>query len=939
MKPLLFAFYLLSLVDVYTIKVTHHVPGSPHAANVVSTATDGVAKAATAVTPEAAKPATEQHEVTVQPVAAHQEPKEAAEKPVEAAKTNETHAKVEEPTVATVAQELTGNQQHEHAAKQEEHKEGAKTVESHDDKATAVEEPVVKAKTETETQPKPAAAPEAPKVPAVPAEAKEPVVEKTQQNETTQGHEQPGHGQQGPEQQPKSEVKAADSASAEKKAGEAQHPEQVKAEEHANEKAVEQAAQPAAHAAPPAQPPAVPPAQPEAQPAAKVDQNKPAGDAAQSDVDGKHAEGEQQPAAPHGQDEKTGTPAEAVPNAPHVTEPAAPKADVTEVHADEQNVAKKEQALGGFMTLAPARGNSGGGEKEPLTLETMVKVGSICEKQQIITRYVKQQLKNGPLRPTFDPILQDNVYLAMCKSVLSKKPSVCKKQNITSQPLCPKNNMSAVVDEYLVHGVCTVEAAINQLYHTESKGSFVYSEMEAVMGVIKALPQLENETTKLLKQSESILESITKLFKEAELALVSKKVQNVFYKRWALMETLLCGVAAGNENDIVDNVVVDVARHTSHLKVDLEAFIAEATAVFLEAYKPMEAMIAIVGGDILSKAIKLDKESFSSDMKNLIAVIKDMHLPTVSDKVMEELKKIPHTNLDFGDVESIAEKLKGQVSLVEREENTVSNTVAGMLGKITGGKDATPAKLGDIMKQLKSKDTELSPIDAFRKVLISLEIFTYQGNHILPKLDVASIKETVRSALLDLSDEEMVAKLIVKHQAALRLFYLIVKKMIPLPATDLTKAATTINPFAKGIGDIAKEIEGHINRVRDSVSTYALPKGQAHDAHKEADGEGHPKAPEVQLTASSMLQLAHRSRVRHNSKGNERGDVTGDHTDSNFVVESSSGGVDLESKTDKYVTLTKFQTASTNLLNINSFSMPSAIATVAVAFIGISVAF
>ncbi|KAK1936188.1 putative membrane protein [Babesia divergens] len=542
-------------------------------------------------------------------------------------------------------------------------------------------------------------------------------------------------------------------------------------------------------------------------------------------------------------------------------------------------------------------------KEEAPTLETLVNSGSICEKQKIVSEFLKEQLQDGPLRSNFDYKRSTNPALVQCKSMVKNPLRVCKTTSTTAKRGCLNSDMFKLVDKYMAYGVCTVEAALNQLYHKEHTADFVANDIDSLIELINAVPFLSGELKEMYTRTDEILRLLRSLFKEAELALVSPEVQRILYKRWAIIDAILCGVAEGASNDIMNSISVDLDRRKAQANIDVEDFLSEATEVFLNAYKPLEKFVDAFESGLLTKAVKLNKDDFESNVREMLPVLSEAHQPAISDSAIDELRKMPHSGLDAKDVDKIASQIGSSVSLVQEGED-VSTTDGAERKSEDNVEDNRPAyaKIGDVKEQAEN----INPVEAFRKVLLNLDMFTYKGDHILPKLDEEKIKTMTREAILDVSDEEMVAKLIVKQQAALRVVYYMIKLLVKLPGADIVSQLKG-NKVLTQFGAIAKFVDSQFNSIKE---TFA----------KASQGPNKPAAPEaerpLETPQPSMLQL---------SQGPEhaRAVQASANISPEFIVESNPGKTKLDKKIDDYIELQNFQKDQTSLLNVKVYDSVS----------------
>lgn len=562
----------------------------------------------------------------------------------------------------------------------------------------------------------------------------------------------------------------------------------------------------------------------------------------------------------------------------------------------------------------------------PPTLEDLVNSGSICEKQQIISAFLERQINTGPLREMFDPQKQDSVHLAMCKSVVFNPPKVCKAGNITSQPLCPHGHMNKIVDKYFAYGVCTVEAALNQLYHKHNQSSFIFSEIDALVDLFLSLPFTDFDMRNMFRESESVIRGARSLFYKAETALTSQKVQSVFYKRWELIESLLCGVAAGSDNDIMRSISLNLETYTAEARVDLESYVDYGVEVFLKAYEPLEAMVSAFGGGLLLKSINLDRMDFQMNVRSMAPMLEKIHEAGIKDNLIDELRKLPHDALGSHSIDEIAEKFRNQISLVQNGEDIIATHVKDLSASPSTSESASQSGTRphqSLNAQITNESKE-PPLQIFRKALMNLGMFKYRGDHIVPELDVERVKIMISSALLEVSDEEMVAKLIVKPQAAMRVFYNIIKLLVPLPKPDQINGKGKGNKFGDSFGYnfdfLTKQIEDQFTSVKEKLANTPFSMSKL----REDDPKARPEADGVQLSHASMLQLSQKPGVRSEAKAGPKPSdwETGVKSKAQLLLGSYKGKVNLESKVKEYVELQKFQVEKRNLLNISSFMAP-----------------
>ncbi|GFE55524.1 integral membrane protein protein [Babesia ovis] len=497
----------------------------------------------------------------------------------------------------------------------------------------------------------------------------------------------------------------------------------------------------------------------------------------------------------------------------------------------------------------PAADNA---QTEVPTLETLVASGSICQKQEILSAYLEKEMDNGPMRAAFNPQKNPPPILERCRELRKRWPSVCHATNMTRQPMCNNVDIHRTIGRYFTYGVCTVEAALNQMYHKRYAGNLVANDMARYIQIVKRLVSASSEAYKNYGESLRILEGIHQLFLNAENALVSPEIQAVLYKRWDLMDTIFCGVAAGTQNDIVDRITADADRRTAQAIVDLEGYIASSTSVFMNAYKPLASLVAALEQKILKQATELNKKEFASKARDLVQNISDRHVASVTTDSLDSMTQMPHGGLNANELQRVTSMMTPSVSLVQR-----GFQVSGTSNKV------------DVM----------SPSDAVRMALLSINIFKVKGNHILPELDTELVKNMVREALLNLSDEQMVARLIVQPQAAIRVFYDTLISLIPLPGSG-SRQGQENRIWLEQFSTIANVIEDNFNKARNRLTSPATGD----------DGR------------TSLLQVRDAD------------------TTSRFVVESRSGGFPVENHVSEYVDTMPFQRTMEPLAHVKIYS-------------------
>ncbi|ORM41341.1 uncharacterized protein BXIN_0787 [Babesia sp. Xinjiang] len=361
-------------------------------------------------------------------------------------------------------------------------------------------------------------------------------------------------------------------------------------------------------------------------------------------------------------------------------------------------------------------------KKEETTLETLVASGSICHKQEKLSDYLKEQLKGGALREIFDP-QRPNQRMERCRQLVKNKPTVCKAEGIKRQRLCLDVKLTTTIAEYLTYGVCTVEAALNQMYHKRYRGAYVSDEIAQYVKTLQTFFSLSGDSKKKYGNLLKILELIQQLFLDAEKALVSPEVQAVLYKRWDLLDTIFCAVASGVPNDLVKAITEEADSKSSHAIVDLESFISHAADVFMDAYKPLAKLVAILEEHVIKDVIEIDKEDFMDKTRDLVKSISDQHVPSIPSGALDSMRQIPHAGLNAEEVQRVTSMISPNVSLVQRAQQVSS---------------------------VGNREDAVSPNDAIREALLSLNIFKIEGNHIKPEIDSEAVKTMVREALLSL---------------------------------------------------------------------------------------------------------------------------------------------------------------------------------------------
>eukprot|EP00371_Babesia_bovis_P000765 XP_001609412.1 hypothetical protein [Babesia bovis T2Bo] len=497
------------------------------------------------------------------------------------------------------------------------------------------------------------------------------------------------------------------------------------------------------------------------------------------------------------------------------------------------------------------------------TLETLVGSGTICHKQQILSHYLQNEISHGPMKETFNPMTNTPQVLQKCREMSRKKPSVCKSGTLTTQPLCATLNLTKTIGNYFTYGVCTVEAALNQMYHKRYTGTFIANDMNYYMTILKKVSTFMPEAQKTYGDSLKILEHLQKLFLDAEQALISPEVQAVLYKRWSLLDTVLCGIASGSQNEVLDNVNANSADQTAEAVVDLEDFIYQATNVFMKAYEPFVELVSVLQKQVLKAALELNKEEFANKVRELLKNIAEKHNPLIPVGSLEIMKQIPHAGLDAKEVQAVASSMPS-VSLVQR--NSRSSTS-------------------------QNEDT-VTATEAINTALLSVNIFKVKDNSVLPEMDVDRVKAMVREALLNLSEEEMVAKLIVQPQAAIRVFYDTLISLVPLPNSDKNWVQENKIWLAQ-FANIANVVEEKFNAARHAISGLA------------------------QQRPTSMLQ------------------VKNDAPTGRFLIQSRPGGANIETAVSTFVEPLPFQQKLEPMAYVKAFSNATFAGTVGVIFIAV----
>lgn len=149
----------------------------------------------------------------------------------------------------------------------------------------------------------------------------------------------------------------------------------------------------------------------------------------------------------------------------------------------------------------------------------------------------------------------------------------------------------------------------------------------------------------------------------------------------------------------------------------------------------------------------------------------------------------------------------------------------------------------------------------------------------------------------------MVAKLIVKQQAALRVVYYMIKLLVKLPGADIVSQLKG-NKVLTQFGAIAKLVDSQFSSIKETFAKASQ------DSHKPA-----AERP-LEIPQPSMLQLSHgpeHARVVHASAN----------ISPEFIVESNPGKIKLDKKIDDYIELQNFQKDQTSLLNVKVYDSVS----------------
>ncbi|SCM20120.1 GPI-anchored micronemal antigen, putative [Plasmodium berghei] len=311
---------------------------------------------------------------------------------------------------------------------------------------------------------------------------------------------------------------------------------------------------------------------------------------------------------------------------------------------------------------------------------------------------------------------------------------------------------------------------------------------------------VDSDLKAIYKESISLLSDLRDSIIDITEKLWSKNISDVFKKREQLITGIFCELRNGNTSNLISHGLS--YENFGILKINNEKLLNQAFDAFSEYYYyfPLFAIKLLEKGGFLERLVSIHANLTNYRAKNIIKKINDKSRNEVlsNDDLFTNLNNYKHhnqknTNSFINITGTITEDnlVEGINDFNKIDSNLRNDSTTSMESKNTNilpPKDTNTNNLDNknlsnplsSPELLKTKDVS----ELVKDMIKSLNIVKFENDQPTNKTDEEGIKKLIENSFMDLSDNSMLVRLLLKPQAAILYIIQSFILMTPSPTRD-----------------------------------------------------------------------------------------------------------------------------------------------------------
>ncbi|CAD2101057.1 hypothetical protein YYG_04269 [Plasmodium vinckei petteri] len=311
---------------------------------------------------------------------------------------------------------------------------------------------------------------------------------------------------------------------------------------------------------------------------------------------------------------------------------------------------------------------------------------------------------------------------------------------------------------------------------------------------------VDSDLKAIYKESISLLSDLRDSIMDITEKLWSKNISDVFKKREQLITGIFCELRNGSSSSLVSHGLS--YENFGILKINNEKLLSQAFYAFSEYYYyfPLFAIKLLEKGGFVDRLVSIHANLTNYRAKNIIKKINDKSRNEVlsNDELFTHLNNYKHhsqknansfinmagINIEDNTVEDVNASNKLDSNL----RNNATTSMQSKNTKILPPKNANTNNIDNTNLSnplsspdlLKAKDVS----ELVKDMIKSLNIVKFENDQPTNKTDEEGIKKLIENSFMDLSDNAMLVRLLLKPQAAILYIIQSFILMTPSPTRD-----------------------------------------------------------------------------------------------------------------------------------------------------------